>query len=657
MAKGKNKGKSAAHRSDDRRKKPPMSAVMTGRIQGNAKGFGFFVPDDGSDDLFVPPRALHGALHGDTVEAVKVSANRGAGEAEVVRIVARGMKSIVGTFDNGFVVPDCQNLAKDIYIPTFASMGAHSGEKVVVEITDYPVGRKPEGKVVEILGKQGAPGVDILSIIRAHDLIEEFPVAVLSEARKVPQTVSAEQCKDRRDYRDETIITIDGDDSKDFDDAIGLKIKANGNYRLGVHIADVAEYVRAGSKLDKEAYKRGTSVYLCDRVLPMLPVELSNGICSLNEGVDRLTLSVIVELDKGGNIVKSKIREGVIRSKARTTYTQVAAILDGDEALRDKYADIVPMLENMKQLADVRRYLRVKRGCIDFDLSESKIDIDRDTGKVLSISKYPRLISHQIVEEFMLIANEVVAEQFAALKCPFVYRVHQQPPTEKVESFLNFLSALGIAFKGDINNPQPTDYAQLLSTIDESVSTAVNRVALRSMSKATYEPVNQGHFGLAAPFYCHFTSPIRRYPDLAAHRIIKDYLRNGQGALKKYAQFARDAATRSSERERLAEAAEREVDDLKKAEYMAEHIGERYVGVISGVTEWGIFVELDNSVEGLVRTDDLPDGGYVYNADLMRLDNHTHSYRLGDTVAIVVFGVTGSRVAFRLDEAGSDAAD
>lgn len=652
MAKGdrkkNNKGSAHSARNYPHKTGSPRGAVLTGHIQGNAKGFGFFVPDDGSDDLFVPPRALHGALHGDIVEAVKVSANRGAGEAEVTRIVERGMKSIVGTFERGFVAPDCQNLSKDIYIPVYASAGAHDGDKVVVEITDYPVGRSPEGKVIEVLGKEGDAGVDVLSIIRAHDLIEEFPAAVLSEARRVPQTVTAAEIEGRRDYRDETVVTIDGDDSKDFDDAITLRIKSNGNYRLGVHIADVAEYVRAGSKLDKEAYKRGTSVYLCDRVLPMLPVNLSNGICSLNEGVDRLTLSVIVELDKSGNIVKSKIREGAIRSKARMTYTQVAAILDGDAALREKYAAVVPMLEMLKRLSEARRYLRVKRGCIDFDLSESKIEIDRETGKVTNITKYPHLISHQIVEECMLIANEVVAEQFAAMKCPFVYRVHLQPPAEKTESFINFLSALGISFKGDIYNPQPLDYAQLLSSIDENVATAVNRVALRSMSKATYEPTNQGHFGLAAPYYCHFTSPIRRYPDLAIHRIIKDYLHNGQAALKKYAQFARDAASRSSERERLAEAAEREVDDLKKAEYMADRIGEKYTGTISGVTEWGIFVELDNSVEGLVRTDDLPDGGYIYNADLMRLDNHSHSYRLGDPVDIVVSGVTGSKVSFKL---------
>lgn len=666
MAKGKNKKTGKEHfnaRQGPVNDKPraqtiPRGDVRTGRIQGNAKGFGFFVPDDGTDDLFVPPRALHGALHGDTVEAVRVSANRGAGEAEVVRVLERGMKSIVGTFEAGaacgFVVPDCHNLAKDIYIPLYASMGAVNGDKVLVEIVDYPAGKKPEGKVTEVLGKTGDPGVDILSIIRAHDLIEEFPAAVLSEARRVPQTVSEELAAKRRDYRDETIITIDGDDSKDFDDAVTLRVKSNGNYRLGVHIADVAEYVRAGSKLDKEAYKRGTSVYMCDRVLPMLPVELSNGICSLNEGEDRLTLSVIIELDKSGNIVKHKLREGVIRSKARMTYTQVAKILDGDETLRSRYAEIVPMLEQMKQLADAREYLRKKRGCIDFDLSESKIEIDPKTGKVVNITRYPRLISHKIIEEFMLAANEVVAEHFEALKCPFVYRVHQQPPAEKTDSFINFLSALGITFKGDINAPKPVDYAQLLASVDESVSPAVNRVALRSMSKATYEPRNEGHFGLAAPFYCHFTSPIRRYPDLAIHRIIKDYLRNGESALKKYTEFVAEASKRSSERERLAEAAEREVDDLKKAEYMADKIGEEYTGIISGVTEWGIFVELDNSVEGLVRTDDLPDGGYVYNADLMRLDNHTHSFRLGAKADIVVDGVNGSRVAFKLKERKED---
>lgn len=627
--------------------------VLTGHIQGNAKGFGFFVPDDGSDDLFVAPQKLHGALHGDTVEAVKIGSARGAGEAEVVRIVERGMKSIVGTYEAGyncgFVVPDCHNLAKDIFIPTFASMGARDGEKVVVEIVDYPEGRKPEGKVVEILGKVGDVGVDILSIIRAHDLIEEFPAAVLSEARKIPQTVSDEQIKGRHDFRNDLVITVDGDDSKDFDDAITLTVDEHGKYHLGVHIADVAEYVRAGSKLDREAFKRGTSVYLCDRVLPMLPVELSNGICSLNEGVDRLCLSAVVDLDRSGNIEKTLLCQGVIRSKARMTYTQVAAILDGDAALREKFAFVVPMLENLRRLSEARKYLRIKRGCIDFDLTESKIDIDRATGKVLSISKYPHLISHQIVEECMLIANEVVAERFAKYKCPFVFRAHAAPPPEKVDGFVNFLSALGITFRGDMHDPKPIDYATLLANVDPALAGAVNRVALRSMSKATYEPQNVGHFGLAAPYYCHFTSPIRRYPDLAIHRIIKDYLANGNTAcLAKYKQFAVDAAARSSERERLAEAAEREVDDLKKAEYMADRIGEKYSGVISGVTEWGVFVELDNSVEGLVRTDDLPDGEYVYNAELMRLDGNGHSYRIGQPLDIVVAGVTGSKISFKL---------
>lgn len=629
--------------------------LLAGKIEGNNKGFGFFVRDDGGDDLFVPARDMGGAMHGDRVLAVVAGHSRGAGEARVIKIVERGTTAVVGTFQKGngggFVVPDDSHFFKDIHIAADKTKNAENGDKVVARILDYPAGRNPEGKIAEVLGAPDARGVDILSIIRSYNLYEEFPAGVLKEAGQVPQTVPAEQIAHRKDYRDECIITIDGDDSKDFDDAVTVS-RRDGGWRLGVHIADVAQYVRAGSKLDKEALKRATSVYFVDRVLPMLPEQLSNGICSLNEGVDRLTLSVILYIDDTGTVVRHKIREGVIRSQARMTYSKVAAILDGDEALRARYSDLVPMLEEMRKLAEVLYKRRAERGNIEFDIPESSIELD-ERGKVKDIRKKPRLISHKIIEEFMLITNETVAEHYVGQKCPFVYRAHAVPPSEKVAVLINFLSALGLHFSGSENNPQPKDFALLLAQVaaeHPDLAPVVNRVALRSMSKATYEPNNIGHFGLAAPFYCHFTSPIRRYPDLMIHRIIKDCLHDGAKACKKYENTVGEVSKISSERERLAEQAERKADDLKKAEFMQDKIGNHYDGVISGVTEWGLFVELENSVEGLVRTESLPGDGYVYNADLLRLDSSTHSYRLGDKLAITVAGVSGDRIRFVLSD-------
>lgn len=628
------------------------ASALTGRLSGNAKGFAFFVNEAGGDDLFIPAKALHGAMHGDTVEVVKTGENRGSGEAEVVKILERGFSTIVGTYQKsgnfGFVLPDNTRISKDIYIPSERSMGAYDGQKVVCEIADYPDGRNPIGQITEILGKDGERGVDVLSVIRSYGLYEKFPKEVESEARQAPDRVREKETEGRKDFRDDLVITIDGDDSKDFDDAVCVKRDGNA-YKLYVHIADVAHYVAAQSKLDKEAFKRGTSVYLCDRVLPMLPKELSNGICSLNEGEDRLTMSVVMDIDNEGNVIKHKICEGVIRSKHRMTYKNTAAILDGDAALCETYADVVPMLQDMDKLAQLLLFKRRKRGCIEFDLSESHIEIGED-GRVKDITRYPVLKSNQMIEEFMLAANETVAEHFAERKAPFVFRAHETPSLEKTQTLVNFLSALGITFRGDVNAPKPGDFSGMLASLDEKVAPVVNRVTLRSMMKATYEPKNVGHFGLAAPFYCHFTSPIRRYPDLLIHRIMKDYFHNGESAFKKYAEFVGEASKRSSEREKLAENAERDVDDIKKAEYMSERIGNRYDGVVSGVTEWGIFVELDNSVEGLIRMGTLPGGDYVYNRDLMRLDNNRNSYRIGDKVKIIVDGVEGSKVSFKLDE-------
>ncbi len=625
----------------------------TGKIDASSKGFGFLIRDDGGEDLFIPARDMNTAIGGDRVVAERTGHGRGAGEARVLEVTERANTSVVGTYcrdgNFGYVVADNSRLGTDIFVKNEHSGGAKNGEKVVVKILSYPPMRRPDGEIIEVLGFPDEAGVDVLSIIRAHDLHENFPLGVIEESGRIPESVSEEMLAGRKDYRDELIITIDGDDSRDFDDAVTLSRAKDGLFRLGVHIADVAEYVRRGTKLDKEAYARGTSVYFPDRVIPMLPEKLSNGICSLNEGEDRLTLSVIMHFDNLGNIVKHKIREGVIRSRARMTYSQVAAILDGDKKLRERYAPIVPMLEEMKLLAELLRNRRTERGNIEFDIPECKIVLD-ENGRTTDVVKSKQLVSHKIIEEFMLACNETVAEHFVREKAPFVFRAHAAPPAEKVQTLVSFVSALGLTFKGNLNAPQSIDFARFLASLDSNVSGVVNRVALRSMSKAAYEPNNIGHFGLAAPYYCHFTSPIRRYPDLMIHRIIKDFLHNGEKAFKKYADAVGDVAKHSSEREKLAEAAERKVDDLKKAEYMRDKIGEKYSGIISGVTEWGIFVELDNTVEGLVRTENLPGGGYVFNADLFRLDSPSSTFKLGDSVNIEVEKVTGDRVSFKLCE-------
>ena len=621
---------------------------VTGRIDASGKGYGFVVRDDGGEDLFVPSHDMLSALGGDRVVAEIVSSNRGGGEAKVVEITERAHPTVVGTYyktdSHGIVEPDNPKFGSDIFVKNDNAGGAKGGEKVVVKIIDYPLRHLPGGEITEVLGYLGEAGVDIKSVIREYGFCEKFPQKVIGECESVPDEVIPAAIKGRKDYRYDTVITIDGDDSRDFDDAVCVK-KEGGLYELNVHIADVAHYVKPGSALDKEALNRATSVYFPDRVLPMLPEKLSCGICSLNEGADRLTLSVTMYIDEAGNIVRHEIREGVIRSVARMTYLGVDKILAGDSVLRSKYATVVPMLEKMKELSIILKRKRTERGNIEFDLPESKIVLD-EFGTAVDVYKSPHLIAHSIIEEFMLACNETVAEHFNKLKVPFVYRAHAVPPPEKVQGLMTFVSALGLSFTGSIERPKSIDYARFLSGLPEDVSTVVNRVALRSMSKATYSPENIGHFGLGAPYYCHFTSPIRRYPDLMIHRIIKSVL-NGDGA-EKFAAVVEEVSRQSSERERAAESAERKVDDIKKAEYMRSKIGEEYDAIISGVTEWGIFAELENTCEGLIRTENLPEGEYAYNADLYRLDSHDHTFKLGDRIRIKVAKVAGDKVSFTL---------
>ncbi|MDR2202183.1 MAG: ribonuclease R [Clostridiales bacterium] len=489
---------------------------------------------------------------------------------------------------------------------------------------------------------------DYTRIFKEYKLYETFPQSVEKEANMLPDAVTERDRKGRRDFRDDLVITIDGDDSRDFDDAVSLYLLESGLWRLSVHIADVTHYVRAGTKLDKEAMHRGTSVYFPDIVLPMLPEKLSNGVCSLNEGVERLTLSVVMDIDKSGAVTRSSIKEGVIKSARRMTYSKVARILDGDAELTAEYGGIVPMLQDMRALAKILFDRRVRRGTIDFDVTESEVVMNAD-GSVKDVRRKPRLISHRIIEEFMLICNETVAEFMCGKKAPFVYREHADPSPEKVANLKEFLRSLNIAFNTD-RDLTPADFAALLEKTPKKFAAAVNRITLRSMMKAGYSPVNKGHFGLAAAYYCHFTSPIRRYPDLLIHRIIKDYLKNGESAFARYSRVVAEAATLSSERERLAEKAERDVDDLKKAEFMRDKVGQRFDGAISGVTEWGLFVELDNTVEGLLRTEKLRGGPYEYNQKLHTLVCGKTVYRIGDAISVVVEYASGSKVGFKLPD-------
>ncbi len=646
------KSKSGSRKGSGASDRDFVGEKLVGILECSPKGYGFVAVKGREKDVFVAMSDMNGAMHGDKVEIGVISNRKGGGEGRVLRIAEHASPNVVGTFtgrgDYGYVTPDNARIGWDIYVAPQNTLKAESGEKVVVEILTRPADGSAEGKIVEILGNPDDKGVDILSVIRSYNLYETFPKGVEKEADATPDSVSADEKRGRRDFTADTVITIDGDDSRDFDDAVSLNFNG-GVYTLSVHIADVAHYVKSGSKLDKEAFKRGTSVYFPDRVLPMLPPKLSNGICSLNEGEDRLTLSVVMEIDERGKVIKSVIKEGVIRSLHRMTYNKVAKILDGDEELCREYSDIVPMLRDMKVLSQILSNKRKRRGAIEFEIPESEIVLD-EKGIAVDVKKKQSLISHKIIEEFMLVANETIAEFMFDRKSPFVYRAHEVPPPEKIEALEEFLSGLGIEFKHDEKAPKSSDFAVLLENLDERIAPVVNRVALRSMTKASYEAVNKGHFGLAAAFYCHFTSPIRRYPDLAVHRIIKDFLKNGNKAFSKYENSVAEIAAQSSERERLAEKAERDVDDMKKAEYMKDKIGQKFRGVISGVTEWGLFVELDNSVEGLIRTENLDGDGYQYNPRLMSLSNDASFYRIGDPVNVILESVNDARINFVLDK-------
>ncbi|MFC4601421.1 ribonuclease R [Cohnella hongkongensis] len=638
---------------------PERMNLLRGRIQTHPKGFAFLIPEDKEHpDLYIHANDMKGTMNGDIVLARVSSKNEnGKLEGEIVRIVKRAVTQVVGLFHNhdsfGFVEPDDKRITKDIFIRAENFKGAVTGQKVVVNILTYPEGRTAaEGEIVEILGHKDDPGVDILSIIRKHGLPESFPEEVLAEAEAAPDTISEEEIvqQGRRDLRHKVIVTIDGEDAKDLDDAVNVERLPNGNLLLGVHIADVSYYVREKSKLDEEAYNRGCSVYLVDRVIPMLPHRLSNGICSLNPQVDRLTMSCEMEFEPATmKRVRYDLFTSVIRTKERMTYTNVRKIVnEEDPEVAERYSELADTFKLMKEMALGLRAMRMRRGAIDFDFQESKVIVDAE-GKPIDIVKRERSIAEQIIEEFMLAANETVAEHFHWLKVPFVYRIHEEPTSEKLMTFMQFAGNFGYAVRGKGNTVHPRALQTLLEEIrGTKEETVLSTMLLRSMKQAKYDAESVGHFGLAADYYTHFTSPIRRYPDLIVHRVMREVLENG-GALPEQ-RFdplnARmpDIALQSSERERVAVDAERDTEKLKKAEYMLDKIGEEFTGIISGVTSFGMFVELENTVEGLIRLSDMTDDYYHFHELHMALIGERSSkiYRIGDEVEIRVVRVNMS---------------
>ncbi len=620
-----------------------------GRIVGNARGFGFFLPDDGSQKLFLPRRAMKDALHGDDVLCYCVGGRNGD-EGEVLAIIEHGIREVVGSFrferTGGFVSSDDTRYTEDVLIPRGKSMGCRGGEKVVAEIKSYS-GRQPIGEIVEVLGKDGDFFTEEQAIIRAHSLFEAFPDDVLREGEKQAKSDPLLSLEGRSDFRKNLIITIDGEDTRDIDDAISVE-KEGGLYHLGVHIADVSHYVKRNSLLDTEAFKRGTSVYFPDRVFPMLPPSLSNGICSLNEGVPRLTLSCLMTVNRKGEVIQKKIVPSVICSRHRMTYSTVTAIAEGQAAAVTEYPDLIQFVKTAVELTEILKAARKRRGGIEMDLREQKILYS--DGKI-TIPEHNRTISHEMIEEFMILANESVATIMTEMQMPFVYRVHEKPSEDKAASLLAFLKGLGVAARFDPDNVSPQDYQTLLDNLGTSpLATVVNRVMLRSMMKAVYSPENIGHFGLASDCYCHFTSPIRRYPDLCIHRIIKVALKNASSARETFENSVGSVSIRSSACERNAMEAERDVDALYVTAYMQDKIGERYEATVSGVTSFGIFAELPNSIEGLIPIETLPDDSYEFIEERLLLRGTKNSFCLGKKLLVEVVGVDrgARRVLFSL---------
>ena len=621
-----------------------------GIFRKNQKGFGFVRMEDQEDEVYITKENSLNALNGDRVliEIIEEKNKIKSAEGKVVKILKHEKDTVVGIFQNnktfGFVIPDDKNFGTDIYIAKKDIGKARSNHKVLVKITKYPEkGKKAEGKIIEVLGNVNEAGVDMLSLIKEHNLPSVFPEPVVEEAKKCGNQVDEKDIPNRIDARDKIIFTIDGEDAKDLDDAVRVEKLENGNYKLDVHIADVSYYVKEDSLLDKEALIRGTSIYMLGRVIPMLPRELSNGICSLNAGEDRFTLSCSMEIDKAGKVVSSQVYKAIIKVTERMSYTDVQKIIDeSDQEVLKRYEPYISDFKLMEELAHILKAKRMEQGYLNLDIPESKIDLDID-GKVTNISKYETTFAHEIIEQFMLIANETIAEKFFWLEAPFIYRVHEEPDMEKIQELNKFLFNFGLKIKANKDNIYPKEFSKILEEIKgKEEEKVISNLILRTLKVARYESENKGHFGIASKYYCHFTSPIRRYPDLFIHRIISMYLKKNydvqEKAIEKYRIEAEERAKQSSEREKIATQVERESEDIKKAEYMESRIGQEYEGIVSSITSFGMFVELENTVEGLIRFDKMCDEYFIYDEDRKRLigERTNKVYKIGDKVKIKV---------------------
>ena len=621
-----------------------------GYFQKHQKGFGFVRIENQQDEVYITKENSLNALNGDRVliEIIEEKNKVKNAEGKIVKILKHEKDTVVGIFQSSknfaFVVPDDKNFGSDIYISKKNFGKARNNHKVLVKITKYPQkGKKAEGKVIEVLGNVNEAGVDMLSLIKENKLPSRFPETVVEEAKRCGNKVDKKDIPNRVDLRDKIIFTIDGEDAKDLDDAVRVEKLNNGNFRLEVHIADVSYYVKENSLLDQEALIRGTSIYMLGRVIPMLPRELSNGICSLNAGEDRFTLSCIMEIDKNGKVISSEIYKAIINVTERMSYTDVQKIIEGsDKKVLEKYKLYIQEFKNMEELAKILKNKRQENGYLNLDIPESKIELDID-GYVTNISKYETTFAHEIIEQFMLIANETIAEKFFWLNAPFIYRVHEEPDLEKIQELNKFLFNFGLKIKANKDNVYPKEFAKILEEIKgKEEEKVISNLVLRTLKVARYESENKGHFGIASKYYCHFTSPIRRYPDLFIHRVISKYLEENYDVnknwIEEHIQQAEDRAKQSSEREKIATQVEREAEDMKKAEYMENKIGEEYDGIISSITAFGMFVELQNTIEGLVRFENLGNEYFIYDEDRKRLigEKTNKIYKIGDKVKIKV---------------------
>lgn len=634
---------------------------LEGIYRRNAKGFGFVKVENMEDEIYISKDKSKNALNEDKVliEIIEEKSENKKAEGRIVEILGRQKDTIVGIFQKsknfGFVVPDNKNFGTDIFISKKDCGKARNNHKVLVKITKYPKkGKNAEGKIIEILGGVNEAGVDMLSLIKEYDLPYIFPKAVVNEAKSKGNKINEKDIKNRKDLRNDIVFTIDGQDAKDLDDAVSVKKLENGNYKLDVHIADVSYYVRENSLLDKEAQIRGTSIYMLGRVIPMLPRELSNGICSLNEGEDRYTLSCTMEINSKGNVVSSDVYKAVINVTKRMNYHDVQAILDdSNKEITKKYKDYISNFKLMEELAKILKNKRAEQGYLNLDIPESKIDLDIN-GRVTNISKYETSFANEIIEQFMLKANETIAEKFFWLDAPFIYRVHEEPDIDKVKELNKFLYNFGLKVKIVNEKVYPTEFAKILEEVKQKdEEKVVSNLILRTLKVARYESENQGHFGIASKYYCHFTSPIRRYPDLFIHRIISNYLENKYNVSdefkNEYKAKAEQRATSSSDREKIATKVERESEDIKKAEYMENKVGEEYEGIVSSITQFGMFVELDNTVEGLIRFEHLGNEYFIYdeNRKILIGEKSKKTYKIGDKVKIRV--ISASKLLRQID--------